>query len=268
MSVGEGDASWLLLGSESEKELGPLWGSEEEKLGCRGSEWEVRITSESERGSRNHRLPPPALTERDQQSPDWGSEQGSWGPAGIPESEGRGCSPWPFREESGKGLPGAARGPGAEGTVGPREGARGIPATPRLARAAQGPHWGSDEGVVVRTVAQEVGTTSRRGSKSGWGPERAGCPFAIARLPPPGSQGRPGRARSRPGASLGPPTPGSRAGTPRALLPPRRAAPSSARPPNRRLRAPPPAGPAAPRTPGLAPSAAPCTLAGYFGLNP
>ena len=66
---------------------------------------------------------PPALTERDQQSPDWGSKQGSWGPAGIPESGGRGCSPWPFREESGEDLPGAARGPGAEGTVEPREGA-------------------------------------------------------------------------------------------------------------------------------------------------
>lgn len=50
--------------------------------------------------------------------------------------------------------------------------------------------------------------------------------------PPPGSQGLPGQDRSRlssrPGASRRPPTPRSWAGTPFALLPGRRAGPSSA----------------------------------------
>ena len=64
-----------------------------------------------------------------------------------------------------------------------------IPPTPRLGRGAWGPHWGSDEGAVVRTAAQDVGTTSRRGSKGGWGPELTGCPFATARLPSPGLPG-------------------------------------------------------------------------------
>lgn len=157
MSVGEGDASWLLLGSESEKELGPLWGSEEEKLGCRGSEWEVRITSESQRGSRNHRLPPPALTERDQQSPDWGSEQGSWGPAGIPESGGRGCSPWPFREEMEKVCPGLRGGRGLRGPWGPEKGPEGYP-PPRDSRGQPG----------VRTGAQMKGLWSALGLRK-WG---------------------------------------------------------------------------------------------------
>lgn len=51
-----GDASWLLWAqSVGKEELGPLCGSEEERLGCRvgwGSEEEGRITTGSQRGSR------------------------------------------------------------------------------------------------------------------------------------------------------------------------------------------------------------------------
>ena len=62
--------SWVPSGVQKRKN----WGAE-------GSEGEVRGA-----------VGPPTFTERDQRSPGWGSEQGSWGPAGIPERECGGFS--------------------------------------------------------------------------------------------------------------------------------------------------------------------------------
>ena len=96
-----GDASWLLWAQSLGKEkLGPLWGSEEENWGAGSSEGEVRITSESQRGSRI----PPTFT--------GGTSRVL---AGVQRQEagdllefrkrGVGGSPWPFREQTREGLP-------------------------------------------------------------------------------------------------------------------------------------------------------------------
>lgn len=99
------------LWAQSLKELGPLWGSEEETLGCRG------LRRGGQRGSRT-----PQLSQRGISKVLAGVQSKEAGDLLEFQKMGVGASPWPFKEESGEDLPGDCEGTGAEGTVGPREG--------------------------------------------------------------------------------------------------------------------------------------------------
>lgn len=99
-----------------------------------------------------------------------------------------------------------------------------------------GSRQGSVQGTVVHPVSRNA-RAKRPGGHGTWEGTLSESVSSGSAPPPPGSQGRPGRDRSRLSsgsrARLGLPTRVARARAPRALLPPRRAGPSSAMPPKR-----------------------------------